>query len=61
LTRVIAEGTVTAAAGVAVGFMLARLAGRFFVEVKMPGALPAVVSAAVLMAVAIVASMLRAE
>ena len=47
-------------AGAAVGFMLARLAGRFFVEVKMPGALPVVASAFVLMAVAVVASVLPA-
>jgi len=64
LTRVIAEGAVMAGAGViagaAVGFMLARLAGRFFVEVKMPGALPVVASAVLLMAVAVVASVLPA-
>jgi putative ABC transport system permease protein len=64
LTSVIAEGTAMAAVGVtagaAVGFMLARLAGRFFVEIKMPGALPVVVSAVVLMAVAVVASVLPA-
>lgn len=64
MTRVIAEGAVIAGAGViagaAVGFMLARLAGRFFAELKMPGALPVVVSALVLMAVAVVASVLPA-
>jgi putative ABC transport system permease protein len=64
VTRVIAEGAVIAGAGViagaAVGFMLARLAGRFFAELKMPGALPVVVSALVLMAVAVVASVLPA-
>ena len=47
-------------AGAAVGFMLARLAGEFFVEVKMPDALPVVSSAFVLMAVAVVASVLPA-
>ena len=47
-------------AGAAVGFMLARLAGRFFAEAKMPGALPVVTSAFVLMAVAVVASVLPA-
>jgi hypothetical protein len=60
LKGVIAEGTVMAAAGVvagaAFGFVLARLAGRYFLDVKMPGALPVVVSAFVLMAVAVVAS-----
>ena len=30
-------------AGAAVGFLLARLAGRFFVEVKMPGVVPVIV------------------
>jgi ABC-type antimicrobial peptide transport system permease subunit len=47
-------------AGAAVGFILARLAGRFFADVKMPGALPVVISAFVLMAVAVVASVLPA-
>jgi putative ABC transport system permease protein len=64
LTRVIAEGTVMAGAGViagaAVGFMLARLAGRFFLEVKMPGLLPVAIAASLLMAVAVVASVLPA-
>jgi len=64
LTRVIAEGAVIAGAGViagaTAGFMLARLASGFFVEVKMPGALPVAVSACVLMAVAVVASVLPA-
>jgi putative ABC transport system permease protein len=64
LKGVIAEGTVIAAAGVvagaAFGFVLARLAGRYFVDVKMPGALPVFVSAFVLMAVAVVASVLPA-
>jgi predicted permease len=64
LRGVIAEGTVMAAAGVvagaAFGFVLARLAGRYFLEVTMPGALPVFVSAFVLMAVAVIASALPA-
>jgi predicted permease len=64
LTRVIAEGALMAGAGViagaAVGFMLARLASRFFGEVKMPGLLPVFIAAFVLMAVAVVASVLPA-
>lgn len=64
LTRVIAEGAVMAGAGViagaAVGFMLARVASRFFAEVKMPGLLPVFLAACVLMAVAVVASVLPA-
>jgi ABC-type antimicrobial peptide transport system permease subunit len=64
LKGVIAEGTVMAAVGVlagaAFGFVLARLAGRYFLDVKMPGALPVFVSAFVLMAVAVIASVLPA-
>jgi putative ABC transport system permease protein len=64
LKGVIAEGTVMAAAGVlagaAFGFALARVAGRYFLDVKMPGALPVFVSAFVLMAVAVIASVLPA-
>ncbi len=64
LKDVIAEGTVIAAAGVvaglAFGLLLARLAGRYFPEVRMPGALPVFASAFVLMAVAVIASALPA-
>ncbi len=64
LKGVIAEGAVMAAAGVlagaAFGFVLARLAGRYFLDVKMPGALPVAVSAFVLMTVALIASVLPA-
>jgi len=64
LKCVIAEGAVMAAAGVlagaAFGFALARLAGRYFLDIKMPGALPVLVSAFVLMAVAVIASVLPA-
>ena len=64
LKGVIAEGTVMAAAGVlagvAFGFVLARLADRYFLDVKMPGALPVLVSAFLLMAVAVIASVLPA-
>jgi len=64
LRGVIAEGAVMAAAGVlagaAFGFVVARLAGSFFPDVKMPGALPVVLSALVLLTAAIVASWLPA-
>ena len=64
LKGVIKEGAVMAAAGVlagaAFGLVLARLAGRYFLDVKMPGALPVFVSAFVLMAVAVIASVLPA-
>jgi predicted permease len=64
LKGVIAEGTVIASAGLlagaAFGFVLARLAGRYFLDVRMPGALPVFISAFVLMAVAVIASVLPA-
>src|SRR6202047_1184317 len=64
LKGVITEGAAMSAAGVfaggAFGFALARVAGRYFLEVKMPGALPVFVSAFVLMTVAVVASVLPA-
>ena len=47
-------------AGGAIGFVLARLAGRYFLDVKMPGAVPVSISAFVLMTVAVVASVLPA-
>ena len=59
-----AEGALLATLGVltgaAFGSMLARLAGKYFVDVKMPGVLPVAVSAFVLITVAVVASMLPA-
>jgi len=64
LRGVLAEGAAMAAAGVfaggAFGFALAHVAGRYFLEVKMPGALPVFVSAFVLMSVAVIASVLPA-
>src|SRR5467141_438704 len=64
LKGVIAEGAVMAGAGLlagaAFGYVAARLAGSYFFEVKMPGALPVVLSAIVLLAAAVVASWLPA-
>jgi hypothetical protein len=64
LKGVIGEGAVMAAlgvlAGAAFGFVAARLAGSYFAEMKMPGALPVVISAFLLMTVAVVASLLPA-
>jgi putative ABC transport system permease protein len=64
LKGVIAEGAVMAAAGVfvgaAFGFVVARLAGSYFADVKMPGPLPVVLSAFVLLIAAVVASWLPA-
>jgi putative ABC transport system permease protein len=64
LQGVIAQGAAMASlgvlAGAALGFVMARVGARYFEDLKMPGALPIVVSAAVLMIVAIVASILPA-
>ncbi|MFI5057732.1 MAG: ADOP family duplicated permease [Candidatus Acidiferrales bacterium] len=64
LRGVIAEGAVMAATGVlagaAFGYALARLAGSYFLDVKMPGALPVVLSAFVLLTAAVIASWLPA-
>ncbi len=47
-------------AGAAGGFALARLAGSYFPDIRMPGVLPALGSAIVLLAAAVVASLLPA-
>jgi putative ABC transport system permease protein len=64
LKGVITEGALMAGAGVLTGavfgFVMARLAGSYFLDVKMPGALPVVLSAFVLLAAAVVASWLPA-
>jgi putative ABC transport system permease protein len=64
LRGVVAEGAIMAAAGVAggaaFGFLATRLSAKYFLDIKMPGTLPVVVSAIVLMTVAVVASMLPA-
>jgi hypothetical protein len=64
LTSVIAEGAAMAVAGVvagaALGFVLARLAGSYIADAKMPSALPVVLSMLVLLTAAVVASVLPA-
>ncbi len=64
LTSVIAEGAVMATAGVvagaACGYVLVRLARSYFEDVQMPGSLPVVASVVVLLAAAVVASVLPA-
>jgi putative ABC transport system permease protein len=64
LRSVVAEGAVMAAVGVlagaAFGFVATRLAGSYFGDLKMPGALPVIISAFVLLGAAVVASMLPA-
>ena len=64
LKGVIREGAVMAAlgvlAGATFGFVAARVAGSYFAEMKMPGAVPVFISAFLLMTVAVVASLLPA-
>jgi len=64
LTSVIAEGVVIAVAGIVAGaaceFALAQMAGRYFPDMRLPGAVPLAGSAVVLMAAAVVASVLPA-
>jgi putative ABC transport system permease protein len=64
LAGVIAEGAIMAVAGIvagaAGGYALARLAGGYFQDMQMPGAVVAVVSALILLAAAVIASALPA-
>ncbi len=64
LTGVLGEGAVIAGIGIAVGviggFLLTRFAGSFIQGVRMPGALPIVAAAVLLVAAAIAASLMPA-
>ncbi len=64
LTSVIAQGALMAAVGIVAGalfgYLLARLANSYVVDMRMPDAVPVVASAAVLLAAAVVASVLPA-
>ena len=64
LTRVLSEGAVIAVAGIVAGVIagigLAWLASRYFTDVRTPGAFTLVVAAAVLVAAAILASLMPA-
>jgi putative ABC transport system permease protein len=64
LTRVLSEGAVIAAAGVVAGAIgglaLARLVGSYITDVRMPGLVPIVVSAAILVLAAVLASLMPA-
>jgi ABC-type antimicrobial peptide transport system permease subunit len=64
LARVLLDGAVIAAIGIAAGaaggYVLARAAGRAFEHVQLPGALPVTAAAAVLMAAAVVAALMPA-
>jgi putative ABC transport system permease protein len=64
LKGVVAQGVLMAGigvlAGAAFGLVAARVAGSYFGDLKMPGALPVIVSAIVLLGAAVVASMVPA-
>jgi putative ABC transport system permease protein len=64
LRGVVAEGALMTGAGLFAGalfgYAVTRLAGRFFLDVQLPGALPVAASAIMLLTVAIVASLLPA-
>jgi hypothetical protein len=64
LTSVIVQGAVMAAAGVVAGavcgYALARLASSYVVDMRMPGVVPVVASALVLLGAAVIASVLPA-
>jgi hypothetical protein len=61
LARVLSEGlgiaTIGIATGAAGGYLLARLATRFFEHVELPGAVPIAAAAAVLIAAAVIAAL----
>jgi predicted permease len=65
LTKVLSEGLVIASAGVVaglvVGFALERTIGKYIGEVQLPGLLPLIASAAVILAAAVIASALPAS
>ncbi|MGB6787009.1 MAG: FtsX-like permease family protein, partial [Candidatus Acidiferrales bacterium] len=64
LTNVLLEGLAIASLGVTtgivVGFAFARLIGKYVADVQLPGALPLIASAAVILAAAVIASALPA-
>ena len=64
LTRILGEGAVMAGTGIAAGavggFVLARLVASYITEVRMPGAWPMLGASALLVAAAILASLMPA-
>jgi putative ABC transport system permease protein len=64
LTKVLAEGTVMATIGVVTGavagFALARIVGSYIQDVRVPGVLPVVAAAGILLTAAVIASLLPA-
>jgi len=65
LTRILGEGAVIACAGIVAGIVggivLARVVGVFFQDVSLPGAVPLVGAASLLVAAAILASLMPAS
>ena len=64
LTRILGEGAVIAGAGIAAGafggIALARLVGSFITDVRLPGWMPMAGAAIILVAAAVVASLMPA-
>ena len=64
LTSVLGEGlwmtAIGVVAGAVSGFVLARVAASYFQNVQMPGVLPVIVAAAVLLVAAVIGSLLPA-
>jgi len=64
LLRVLTEGAVIAAAGILAGvvggFVLARLVGTYITDVRLPGLVPIAGAGAVLIAAAVLASLMPA-
>ena len=64
LTRVLGEGAVIGASGIAAGavggIVLARLVGNYIQDIRVPGPLPTIGAAAILIAAAVLASVLPA-
>jgi putative ABC transport system permease protein len=65
LARVLSEGVVIAAIGIGAGaiggYALAQVASRFFTDLQLPGAVPVIGAAAVLVGAAVVASLMPAS
>jgi putative ABC transport system permease protein len=65
LTRILGEGAVIAGAGIVTGalggLLLARIVGAYIVDLRMPGPLPLAAAAVILVAAAVLASLMPAS